>query len=142
MNIYLGSDLLQAGEPYLKRIVVKSTQTVSASQLNLSNGQPVQYLLVGAGTSSLGGKVHYGTFIVANNQVDLACTIGAYQGGETTISGLGINTISSNDSFLVEGGGVFQGHGGFGAGSSSNVSATVNTGRQGSGSTGIIILNY
>jgi len=142
MNIYLGNDLLQSSGSYFKRIIVKTTQTVSASELNLTNGQPVQYLIVGAGGSASGGKVHYGTFTVANNQVGLTCTIGAYQNGASIISGLGISEISSEDTFLPVGSADFQGYNGFGAGSSSGITTTANNGRQGSGSSGIIILNY
>lgn len=142
MNIHLGGDLLQAGDSYLKRLVVKTTQTITAAELNLTNGQSVSYFLVGGGGASSGGKVHYGVFTVANNQVDLVCTIGAYQNGATTIVGLGINTISSEDTFLPTGATTFQGHNGFGAGSTSGVNVMANSGRQGTGSTGIIILNY
>ena len=142
MNIYLGDELLQAEDLRPKRIVIKSSQTIPASNLGLSNGQQVHYLIVSAGGASSGGKVHTGVFTVANNQVDLVCVIGAYQLGASSITGLGINTISSDDSFLVTGAGAFQGHYGFGAGSTSGVNVVANSGRQGSGSTGIIILNY
>lgn len=141
MDIFWGSDLLI--EPTNKnRLVIKTTQTLSASSLNFTNGDVINFIIVGGGTASYGGRVHIGSFTVTNNAVDLVCTVGAYN-GISTIQGLGLNTISSEDTWIPQGGGAYQGIYGLGAGSSSGVANAANTGKQGnSANTGLIILFY
>lgn len=141
MNIYLGGDLLteSSGKTTL---VIKSTQTLSASDLGVSNGDVVQYIIAAGGTSSYGGKVNIGSFTVKNNTVNLVCTVGAYN-GTSKIEGLGVSEISSEDTWIPQGGGAWQGIYGLGAGSSSGIANGANTGKQGnSANTGIIILFY
>ena len=141
MDIFWGSDLLTEST-YKNRIIVKTTQTLSASNLNFSNGDVIKFMIVAGGTSSYGGRVHIGNFTVTNNTVDLVCTVGGYN-GISTIQGLGANTISSEDTWIPRGGGAYQGIYGLGAGSSSGVANGANTGKQGnSANTGIIILFY
>ena len=137
MDVFWGSSILV--EPsYINRLIITTTTTLLASQLNFSNGTVFQYLIAGGGTSTSGGKVHLGSAVV----VDLVCTVGAYN-GISTIPGLGLSTISSEETWIPRGSGVYPGIYGIGSGSTSGVIDGANTGKQGnSANTGIIILFY
>tara|TARA_R110000851_G_scaffold134558_1_gene269862 strand:- start:2099 stop:2524 length:426 start_codon:yes stop_codon:yes gene_type:complete len=141
MDVFWGSSILV--EPsYINRLIITTTTTLLASQLNFSNGTVFQYLIAGGGTSTSGGKVHLGSAVVTNNTVDLVCTVGAYN-GISTISGLGLTTISSEETWIPRGAGVYPGIYGIGSGSTSGVIDGANTGKQGnSANTGVIILFY
>lgn len=141
MDIFWGSNLLV--EPINKNtMVVKSTQTIPASDLNLHNGDVLGFILVDGGTASYGGRIHIGNVTVTNSSEDLVCTVGAYN-GQTSIQGLGFFEVRTNMSFIPQAGGAFPGIFGLGAGSSSGVADGPNTGKQGSSlNTGVIILFY
>ncbi len=85
-----------------------------ATDLGLSDGDSIGYMLVGAGYNDAafgakGGKIIYGTAIITNASTNLNLTPGVANGGNTTISG-GL-TLTSGDGSTMSGAGDFTTYG-------------------------------
>ena len=137
-----------------------------ATDLDLSDGDSIGYMLVGAGYSNAayggrGGKIIYGTAIITNASTDLVLTPGVANGANSTITG-GL-TLSSGDGSIMAGGGDHPAYGtslgagsgimGYGAGGGGGNTGIRNTGSDfhgwgggsfasGDGGDGAILLYY